>query len=335
MFHQRSVVSPANSLEWFSGFGQRRIEHEIERMATNRKLAELFRAIAAEDFSTATAIAAQVCKGEEQKGHRSAARLLRSALAANGRAGERDNGTAHTAINKTNGVLSTALVRLSNLRPLDQVVLNPTVRNELAIIQKEWHHRSKLKSLGLGRRTRLLFHGPPGCGKSLTARALGAELHLPTYLVRFDAVIGAFLGQTAGHLRQLFHFAEVTPCVLLLDELDALGKQRGNPLDVGELDRIVIALMQELEHSSPAGLIVATSNLARHLDLALWRRFDLALEFRAPSAATKRMFVKRLAKARGIKLPSKVVAQAVRANSFATAEAVVLSEARQQVLRSA
>ena len=116
----------------------------------------------------------------------------------------------------------------------------------------EWNHREKLKDRGIARRSKLLFYGPPGCGKSLTANALATELAIPLFLVRFDAVIGAYLGQTAIHLRQLFQFAETTPCVLLFDELDALGKKRGNPTDVGELDRIVIALMQELEAFPPS-----------------------------------------------------------------------------------
>ncbi len=134
---------------------------------------------------------------------------------------------------------------------LAAVTLPSATREELARLNLEWYHRVRLMERGIARRTKLLFHGPPGCGKSLTASALAKELQLPVYLVRFDAVIGAYLGQTAIHLRQLFHFAETTPCVLLFDELDALGKRRGNPTDVGELDRIAIALMQELEHTTP------------------------------------------------------------------------------------
>jgi SpoVK/Ycf46/Vps4 family AAA+-type ATPase len=218
--------------------------------------------------------------------------------------------------------------------PLSSVVLRPSARRELEEIVREWNHRAKLRDRGISPRCRLLFHGPPGCGKSLTARALATELRLPAYLVRFDAVIGAYLGQTAIHLRQLFQFAEVTPCVLLLDELDALGKRRGNPLDVGELDRIVIALMQELEHSAPAGLIIGTSNLAKYLDDALWRRFDLALEFPSPRQAALKKYVKQVAMARNVSLPVAILRLATRARSFADAEAIVVAEARRQAIRN-
>jgi SpoVK/Ycf46/Vps4 family AAA+-type ATPase len=223
-------------------------------------------------------------------------------------------------------------VRLDTDVHLAEVVLMPAARLELKGVVMEWKHRELLRERGIPRRSKLLFHGPPGCGKSITASAIGQELGIPTYVVRFDAVIGAYLGQTAIHLRQLFHFAESTPCVLLLDELDALGKQRGSPHDVGELDRIVIALMQELEHSKPAGVIVGTSNLAKQLDDALWRRFDLALRFGAPTRKTLIGFAKRVATAKRVKAGPGVLAKASKADSFAHAESIIIAEARRQAL---
>lgn len=107
----------------------------------------------------------------------------------------------------------------------------------------EIKNRRILEARGLKARNKILLTGPPGCGKSMTARALATELALPFFIVRLDAIIGAYLGQTANNLRELFAFATDTPCVLLIDEIDALGKQRGASLDVGELDRIVIAML--------------------------------------------------------------------------------------------
>jgi SpoVK/Ycf46/Vps4 family AAA+-type ATPase len=303
-------------------------------MATTRKLVELFRAIAAEDFDGASAAAGQICKSEERMGHRGAARLLRGAL--NGyRNGAATNGLSslHSEA-KSPGIMASALFRLDSNVMLDDVFLANAVRRELDVVISEWTHRRRLSEHGILPRTKLLFHGPPGCGKSLTAQAVGRELGIPVYLVRFNAIIGAFLGQTATHLRQLFHFAETTPCILLLDELDALGKKRGNPLDVGELDRIVIALLQELEHSKPLGIIVGTSNLPEHLDRALWRRFDLDVVFRPPTVTLLRPFIKALATKRKILLPNAVTAKALRARSFAEVEAIVIAEARRQALKS-
>ena len=159
-------------------------------------------------------------------------------------------------------------------------MLSPAHRKQLESIISEIKHSAYLEGRGIRRRRKLLFvRTSPGCGKSFTAQALANELNLPHYVVRFDAVIGAYLGQTAIHLRQLFRFASDIPCVLLFDEIDALGKQRGNPLDVGELDRIVVALMQELEFLQTQGVVIATSNLPQNLDRALWRRFDISCAF--------------------------------------------------------
>ena len=198
----------------------------------------------------------------------------------------------------------------------------------------ETRHGAYLASKGIRRRSKLLFVGPPGCGKSFTAQAIANELRLAHYVVRFDAVIGAYLGQTAIHLRELFRFASANPCVLLFDEIDALGKQRGNPLDVGELDRIVIALMQELEFSETQGIVIATSNLPENLDRALWRRFDLVLEFPKPTKSELTNYTNgiktkfRLARNTSIKGVS-------TATTYADAEKIVEAEARRIALAEA
>jgi len=299
-------------------------------MASNKQLTALFRAIAAENFGGATEIAAQICQQEEEKGHLTAARMLRGALNASRNGGASHK--SHPPVPNASGVISSALSRVSSGVTLDRVSLPNDSRAAIDRLVLEWKHRYRLLDRGIPLRSKLLFHGPPGCGKSLTAKALATELGLPIYLVRFDAMIGAFLGQTAIHLRQLFYFAETTPCILLFDELDALGKRRGNPTDIGELDRIVIALMQELEHTNPQGMIIGTSNLDENLDDALWRRFDFALGFKAPNQKVLASFARRIATEMKIHLPDEVLGKAAKAKNFAAAEMIVISEAREQAL---
>ncbi|QDT56014.1 ATP-dependent zinc metalloprotease FtsH 2 [Caulifigura coniformis] len=301
-------------------------------MPTTRELTELFRAIAENDNQQASAIASRICRSEETKGHRSLARTLRGALAAGELKGPFPSPQPSEPFSNGSALLSTALLRLDSGCPISSITLEPTLRDELETIIGEWSGRDKLQRYGLQPRSKLLFYGPPGCGKSMTARAIATELAMPVYMARFDALIGAYLGQTAIHLRQIFDFVERTPCVLLLDELDALGKQRGNPLDVGELDRIVIALMQELEHSRPLGLIIATSNLASHLDAALWRRFDLALHFNAPTKERLDSFLKDRAAQLGVQLSRPDLRQALKAKSFSEAEAALLVAVRRHIL---
>jgi SpoVK/Ycf46/Vps4 family AAA+-type ATPase len=266
-------------------------------------------------------------------GHHTAARMLRGALNASRNGGSDVKKRPNSEHGNGASIITTALTRIPTDVVFAGITLSNTARQELESLVLEWKHRARLLERGIPPRSKLLFYGPPGCGKSLTATALATELAIPLFLVRFDAVIGAYLGQTAIHLRQLFQFAETTPCVLLFDELDALGKQRGNPADVGELDRIVIALMQELEHSSPRGIIIGTSNLEKHLDDALWRRFDFVLEFKAPSEKVLVSFAQRIASELQVTLPQDIVARIAKAHNFATAESMVVAELRRQAIR--
>lgn len=290
------------------------------------QLARLFAAVAAGDLAAAQAAAGEIAAREERAGHHTAAQRLRGSLHPNGSNGSKGIGRA------VSSTLTQALTAIPTSARLKDVQLRAHAREEMQRLLVEWANRSRLKSAGLPRRSRLLFHGPPGCGKSVTAAALGGETNLPVYVVRFDAVVGAYLGQTAVHLRELFLFAETTPCILLIDEVDALGKHRGDPLDVGELHRIVITLMQELEHAHPAGFIVATSNLPTHLDAALWRRFDFVLEFPRPSRRALESYGSAKAKMLGVPMTERIRQSVRGAASFAAAELVIQGEARRMLL---
>ena len=302
-------------------------------MATIKKLSKLFSAIAEANVSQADAIASEIASDEEEKGHHGAARLLTGSLRPNSKPSQTYvNGSLNQPAFAR--LLADALAPQQVATRLSEIRLRSGARAELETVIEEWRNQSALQAAGIPRRSRLFFHGPPGCGKSLTARALGLNLSLPTYTVRFDSIIGAYLGQTAIHLRELFRFAEKSPCVLVFDEIDALGKRRGNPMDVGELDRIVIALMQELEHSHPAGIVIATSNLPGHLDPALWRRFDLILAFPAPTKQELATFTTALCKKYEI-LPKRTASQAAqKSKSYADAERLIQAKARAKVLVS-
>ena len=257
-------------------------------MATVRDLSRLFRSVAGGDAEAALQTARQITKHEESRGHQEAARLLRAALNPNG-----DAAYPRGLNGATPPVASPIelLIREADGPPLKDVMLRREARRNLEALILEWRHQDSLAKAGIPRRATVLFFGPAGCGKTLTARSLGRETGLPVYTVRLSGVIGSYLGQTGARLRGLFAFAQATPCVLLLDEFDALGRGRGLREDVAELDRVVVSLLQELDHSTPAGLIIAATNLEKALDGALWRRFDLTIKFPLPRPADLRAFV--------------------------------------------
>jgi SpoVK/Ycf46/Vps4 family AAA+-type ATPase len=290
-------------------------------MASVRELSRLFEAISRKDWQAAESFAEHFAALEAKRGNRAAARALRDSL-------HHRNGSAP----QQSSILELGLSRRTDATKLSDVVLPPRLRQELNAILDEFKHVHSLQSRGFQIRRKLIFTGPPGCGKSLTAQALANELGLPHFVVRFDAIIGSYLGQTATHLRHLFRFAESAASVLSFDEIDALGKQRGNPTDVGELDRIVIALMQELELTQPPGIVVATSNIPEHLDRALWRRFDAQLSFPAPKKKQLKTFVTRVATKFGRKLPDSMLSLATSKRSYAEAEAVVSTYLRSQAV---
>jgi len=299
-----------------------------------RQLAKLFQALSHQDLEAAKQFAAGIADAEEKKGHGSAAQALRGALHSNGfrksRPAEPITGTV------ANGnFLETALSRGRASTELQDAMLRPATRKALETLIIEAKNGALLSSKGLRSRSKLLFVGPPGCGKSFTAQAIANELDLPLFVARFDAVIGSFLGQTAIHLREIFRFVSSTPCVLLFDEIDALGKQRGSLLDVGELDRIVIALMQELEFLQTSGIVIATSNLPKNLDRALWRRFDLVLQFPAPTKAEVAAYARTMSAKFGLRPSVTTQRRITTAKTFADAEKLIEAEARRVALEKA
>lgn len=150
-------------------------------------------------------------------------------------------------------------------------------------ILKELHKSEVLKSYGLYPVDRLLFCGPPGCGKTLTAEVVASELGLPFSIVRIDSVVSSYLGETASNLRQVFDFISSISMVVLFDEFDALGKERDDASDHGELKRVVNAFIQMLDGYGGKSLLIAATNHDHILDSAVWRRFDEVLIFDLPN----------------------------------------------------
>ncbi len=295
-----------------------------------RQLLELYQFVSRQDWAAAKAAALKIAEKEQQRGHVSAARKLRDAIGP-----DQTNGAQIAPQTLHNGefMLSKALVRCTTSVQLHEIQLSSDNRNTLNEILEEWNGRVALNKAGINRRSRLLFHGPPGCGKTVTALALASEMNLPAYVVRFDSLIGSYLGQTATRLRELFQYASHNRCLVFLDEIDVLGKRRGSQMDVGELDRIVVGLMQEMDLSLPRGLLIGASNLPRHLDDALWRRFDAQLEFKAPTRREIDIFMQSVAKRFHTRLSSKIREDSRTIKDYASAERLIVDEARRTILR--
>jgi SpoVK/Ycf46/Vps4 family AAA+-type ATPase len=149
----------------------------------------------------------------------------------------------------------------------------------------EYQQRDVLEANGLKARTKLLFCGPPGCGKTATAEAISSELGLPLLYVRFDSVVSSLLGETASNLRKVFDFASKGTWVLFFDEFDAIGRSRDDAVEHGELKRVVNTFLQLLDNFQSYSIVIAATNFEQVLDPALWRRFDEIVRFDKPDQA--------------------------------------------------
>lgn len=169
------------------------------------------------------------------------------------------------------------------VRRLDDVVLSEETRSAVDEVLNEQHHQEKLASYGLRAADRLLFYGPPGCGKTLTAEVIASELGLPLAIVRVDAAVSSYLGETAANLRKVFDFAAANAAVVLFDEFDALAKERADEAEHGELRRVVNAVLQMMDAYVGRSVLVAATNHEAMLDVAVWRRFEEVLLFERPN----------------------------------------------------
>lgn len=214
------------------------------------------------------------------------------------------------------------LFEIEPRRTLDALLLSDPVRMACRELIEEQHRRDLLRSYGLEPRHRVLLSGAPGNGKTSLAEALAAELMAPLFVVRYEAVIGSFLGETSSRLKRLFDFVRTHQCVLFFDEFDTLGKERGDTHETGEIKRVVSSLLLQIDALPSHVVVVTATNHAELLDRAVWRRFQLRLDMPAPTAAQKEAWFadlqKRLETSLG--MSPKTLAEKLLATSFSDLE---------------
>lgn len=212
---------------------------------------------------------------ERAKRHNSLAQQLSAALGAG------SNGHA-SRDSSSSPVVGDLLYESNPDRGLDGLILPPIVVRECREMIEEHLRAELLRSYGLAPRHRVLLVGPPGNGKTSVACALAHELAVPLFVVRYEGLIGSYLGETASRLRRIFDHARQRQCVLFFDEFDTVGKERGDVHETGEIKRVVSTLLLQMDQLPAHVVIVTATNHAELLDRAVWRRFQLRLQLPAP-----------------------------------------------------
>lgn len=253
-------------------------------MATAEQIKALLRSHADRDDRRFYAAALQVAAQEARQGHHKLASDIKQMVEKSQSAGGPGLALARPTplTNQPRGDLKGLLDLTHAPARFAELVLSHEVQERLNRVLLEQRQKDKLAQYGLHPRRKLLFTGPPGTGKTMSAAALATELKLPLYTIVLDSLITRFMGETAAKLRLVFDQIKQTRAVYLFDEFDAIGTQRGSQNDVGEIRRVLNSFLLFVEQDSSESLIVAATNHPELLDKALYRRFDDIIRFEKP-----------------------------------------------------
>ena len=264
-------------------------------MATASQIKSLLRSHTSGDNERFYSVALQVAAAEARRGHQALADELRKLV--NEARHRADSDSASQKVHNLStpqGEAGDLLELVETHIKVSDLVMEDSLRDRIQRILNEQKNLSRLKENNLRPRQRLLFTGPPGCGKTITAAALATELRLPLFVVRLDSLISRYLGESLSKMRLIFEAAERHRAVYLFDEFDSIGFTRDAPSEVGEMRRVLNSFLVFIERLQSNSIIIAATNYGQRLDNALFRRFDDLVEFGLPEPPQIQQTIKRL-----------------------------------------
>lgn len=303
-------------------------------MAEGRLLRQLLKAGAAGDPTAFRSVAEDVIKDERAKKHHLLANDLERILYGEAKGAQASPRRTYEIPKDAERGAELLTIR-QPVRDLADVVLSDDNRSVLQEVLLEQGRTEVLASHGLKPIHRLLFCGPPGCGKTTAAEVLATELGIELVTVRFDAVVSSFLGETSANLRKVFDFLAAGRFVGLFDEFDAIAKEREDASEHGELRRVVNSFLQLLDGYRGQSVLIAATNHEQIIDRALWRRFDEVLLLEKPNLEQIKQLL--VVKLRGVRheipLEDLAVLNQFKGLSHADVERVIIRAIKAMVLK--
>jgi SpoVK/Ycf46/Vps4 family AAA+-type ATPase len=219
-------------------------------------------------------------------------------------------------------------------RRLDELILPKAARQAIEELIEEQRRADVLRAHGLEPRSRVLVVGPPGTGKTTLAECVAEAVAVTLFVVRYESMIGSYLGETAARLKRVFDYARTTPCVLFFDEFDALGKERGDIHETGEIKRVVTSLLMQIDELPSYTIVAAATNHPELLDRAAWRRFQVRLSLPLPTQKELAEYIESFLSRFGepALTPARDIGRGLGGVSYAEAEQFCLDVRRRQVL---
>jgi SpoVK/Ycf46/Vps4 family AAA+-type ATPase len=274
-----------------------------------------------------------ICADERAKRHDLLADRIEGMLRAPNRTPAKELPGA--LVRKGSGESNAVFEKLPEKR-IESLLLSQNVADSCLELVEEHMRADLLRSHGMEPRNRILLIGPPGNGKTSLAEALAEKLTLPFLTVKYESLIGSYLGETASRLGKLFDYVKTRQCVLFFDEFETLGKERGDIHETGEIKRVVSSLLLQIDALPSYVIAIAATNHESLLDRAAWRRFQVRLTLKAPSQGDLEEWFKRFEKQAGFDfgLEPSVLARKLVGRSFAEAEEFAQSVYRRYILDS-
>ncbi|MCF6219219.1 MAG: ATP-binding protein [Gammaproteobacteria bacterium] len=301
-------------------------------MAQADTLVELVKAASSGDQQLFRRAAESLIQEERSKGHRIFADRLVKSLQYTSPFQQRAVGSKTTS--NDGAVTNDLIFEISPQRTLDSLVLTEKIRAQLDEMIEEQHRAELLHAHNLSPRHRVLLAGPPGNGKTTLAEALATELMVPMIVVRYETLIGSYLGETSARLKKLIDYAKTQRCVLFFDEFETLGKERGDIHETGEIKRVVSSLLLQMDELPDYVIVVAASNHPELLDRAVWRRFQLRIELPTPTRAQLSHFIDSIGMHSQVSfgLAAETIAKRLLGSNFSEVEEFCLAVVRRAVL---